>query len=326
MTLSKLAQLANVSVPVVSKAFSGRNDISDSMREHVFSVARAHGCFHQFYHARYDKPVIAVIVPEVISKYYIKYIEFLKKDIEESGYTMLLSISNFDEQLTEELIRYYTNHGKVDGMIIVDGNAAYPRDTKTAIVAITAISDTDLAVRIEHSTRDAMRYAVEQLYSMGHRRIAYVGEALTESKRDMLEEELCRLGIKPDAEVMFSSRMRFEAAGRDGVEAMFSDGKEAPTAIFGAYGYITQGILAALAEKGYSVPEDVSVISMDSDPSPLDAAIDVAYIDTDIESACCEAIKLLKARVGADNPNSPSIVKQIATLHSGETIVRAKVN
>ena len=60
MTLSKLAALANVSVSVVSKAFSGRADVSDSMREHVFAVAKENGCFEQFYHARYDKPVIAV--------------------------------------------------------------------------------------------------------------------------------------------------------------------------------------------------------------------------------------------------------------------------
>ena len=78
MTLSKLAQLANVSVSVVSKAFSGRDDVSESMREHVFVVAREHGCFEQFYHAPYDKPVVAVIIPEAISEYYIRNIQTLK--------------------------------------------------------------------------------------------------------------------------------------------------------------------------------------------------------------------------------------------------------
>ena len=66
MTLSKLAQLANVSVAVVSKAFAGKDGVSEAMREHVFAVAKEHGCFQQFYHARYDKPVIAVIIPEAI--------------------------------------------------------------------------------------------------------------------------------------------------------------------------------------------------------------------------------------------------------------------
>ncbi len=121
MTLSKLAQLANVSVSVVSKAFSGREDVSESMREHVFSVAREHGCFGQFYHARYDKPVIAVIIPEAISKYYIKYVEELKVRLERNNCTLLLSISNFDQKMEGELIRYYSEHGKVDALIVVNG-------------------------------------------------------------------------------------------------------------------------------------------------------------------------------------------------------------
>ena len=237
---------------------------------------------------------------------------------------MLLSISNFDKQLTEELIRYYTHHGKVDGVILVDSNAAYSQDVKTAIVAITAIGHTDISVRIEYSMRTALRTAVEQLHSLGHRRIAYVGEALTEKKKKMLTEELCRLGIDPDSGLLYSSRMRFEAAGRDGVEVLFSDGKERPTAILGAYGYITQGIIAALTERGYSIPKDVSVISMDSDPSPLHAVLDVTRIDTDIESACNEAIKLIKSRIGSSEPNSPFTVEHNAVFCKGETVLRIK--
>ena len=81
MTLSKLAKLANVSVSVVSKAFSGRDDVSESMREHVFEIAREHGCFQQFYHIPYDKPVVAVIFPELTSHFYMKYLEILKTQL-----------------------------------------------------------------------------------------------------------------------------------------------------------------------------------------------------------------------------------------------------
>ena len=324
MTLSKLAQLANVSVSVVSKAFSGRSDISDAMREHVFSVARAHGCFQQFYHARYDKPVIAVIVPEVISKYYIKYIEILKKDIESSGYTMLLSISNFDSQMTSELIRYYTKHGKVDGLILVNGNVDIPRDTDTAIVAIAPVDVSKFEVAVNYSMTDALRKSVELLYSLGHRRIAYIGEALIEEKGKMLLNELSLLGITDCDELFYSSRLRFEAAGTDGVNRFFSDKDNAPTAVFGAYGYITQGIISALGERGYSIPDDVSVISMDNVPAPLSSEIDVAYISYDMERSCAEAISLLKERMGGGAKAAPEIAEISATLYRGESISSAR--
>ena len=300
MTLSKLAQLANVSVSVVSKAFSGRSDISDAMREHVFSVARQHGCFQQFYHARYDKPVIAVIIPEVISKYYVGYVEILKKEIEANGYTMLLSINNFDEQLTSELIRYYTAHGKVDGLILVDSYATVSKDVSTAVVAISSSKTLDFSVSVFHSMQNALREAVECLYSLGHRRIAYVGEALTESKGDLLCDELRRVGISNSRELLYSSRLRFEEAGKDGVAHLFSDENNRPTAIFGAYGYITEGIITALLSRGYSIPEDVSVISMDNVPFPIHSSLDVAHIAYDMERASAEAISLLKSQM--ENP------------------------
>ena len=45
MTLRELAKLAHVSVSTVSKAFSGAEDISESTREMIFSLAKEHGCF-----------------------------------------------------------------------------------------------------------------------------------------------------------------------------------------------------------------------------------------------------------------------------------------
>ena len=268
MTLSKLAQLANVSVAVVSKAFSGKDGVSDAMREHVFAVAREHGCFQQFYHARYDKPVIAVIIPEAISKYYINYIETLKKDIEENGYTMLLSISNFDAQLTEELVRYYSEHIKVDALILVGSKLDFSFECKTALISICSTSGLKEGSYIKHSLKDGVRECIECLYANGHRRIAYVGEPLTEGKEKVIFDEMKRLGIEIKKEWFVLSRLRFEEAGRDGVEKIMSLPGEKPTAIIGAYGYITQGIISKLSELGLSVPDDISVISMDNVPSP----------------------------------------------------------
>ena len=44
MNLSKLAQIANVSVSTVSKAFSDSNEISIQTKEHIFEIAKEYGC------------------------------------------------------------------------------------------------------------------------------------------------------------------------------------------------------------------------------------------------------------------------------------------
>ena len=319
MTLSKLAQLANVSVAVVSKAFSGRDDVSEAMREHVFAVARAHGCFQQFYHARYDKPVIAVIIPEAISKYYIHYIETLKKDIEENGYTMLLSISNFDNTMKDELVRYYTQHSKVNGLILVDGRFNVSQKCDTVLIALTKTKPSRLWSTISRDEQTGIRACLEYLINSGHKRIAYIGEEHTVARRQNIIEELTSLGVDVDEKLFYTSRHRFEKAGKDGVKKLFSLGKDSPTAILGAYGYITQGILSELEAMDLRVPDDVSVISMDSDPSPIHPSLDVACIPSDIERICSEAMTVLCERIEKTEQSSTH-VNINSTFHIGNTL------
>ena len=109
----------------------------------------------------------------------------------------------------------------------------------------------------------------------------------------MLSNELSR-GL------LYSSRLRFEEAGQDGVEHLFSDENNRPTAIFGTYGYITEGIITAILSRGYSIPKDVSVISMDNAPWSLHSSLDVAHIEYDPERVSAEAIALLKLQM--ENP------------------------
>ncbi len=323
MTLSKLAQLANVSISVVSKAFSGRDDISDAMREHVFAVAREHGCFQQFYHVPYDKPVVAVIVPELISEYYVRFIEVLKRSMEESGYTMLLSISNFDRQLAGELTRYYTAHGKVDGLLLLTPVDELPAHTSTAIVSLGRYTPDERGACISLEPATGIAAALAYLKELGHTRIAYVGEHFTHTKRTILADELEKAGLTARPEWLVTSFARFEEAGRDGVRRIWSQA-ERPTAIFGAYGYITRGILQELEDMGLRVPEDVSVISMDNQPSPLSATRDVTCIPSEIEQSCAMALELLKQRIHSADPNAPYHCQIPTTLHKGKTVKHIK--
>ena len=319
MTLSKLARLANVSVSVVSKAFSGREDISDAMREHVFAVAREHGCFQQFYHAPYDRPVVAVIIPEVISRFYIHYLEALKRNIEAHGYTMLLSISNFDAQMSRELVRYYTEHSKVDGLIVFGDKFTLPKESDTAVVCIGGESGGNPSgVCVSRPLGVGLEAALCHLQANGHRRIAYVGEAFTQSKAELMAELMRKIGLEVEPSYMVCSRFRFAEAGRDGVARLWSLASP-PTAILGAYGYITQGILAELRARGVTVPREVSVISMDSDPDPLDGELDVSCLPSGIEEVCEQVLQALHRRIRAPRRSAPERITLHSTFYSGDT-------
>ena len=318
MTLSKLAQLANVSVSVVSKAFSGRDDVSESMREHVFAVAREHGCFEQFYHAPYDKPVVAVIIPEAISEYYIRYVQELKKGMEQNGYTMLMSINNFDHEMTKELVKYYTEHGKVDAVVILGVLPECDNKTNTALISIGK-SSADFGSFVEISLAHGLEKALGCLKELGHKRIAYVGEPLTETKRELIEQLMKNMDIEVYPELMLCSRYRFAEAGRDGANKLLTL-ENRPTAIIGAYGYITQGIISALEENNISVPRDISVISMGDDPLPLHPTLDVSYISSMTDAVCSEIMKILKERMRSKKSNAFQHIDVLTDFHEGETV------
>ena len=318
MTLKKLAQLANVSVSVVSKAFSGSADVSDVMREHVFAVARENGCFQQFYHAPYDRPVVAVIIPEVISEYYVHYMQALKRGIEKSGCTMLLSISNFDADMKAELVRYYTEYNKVDALVIF---GSFPKGVSAPSTLFASIGNGEdgADVAVVSSMREGLSSAIDALLKKGHRRIAYVGEAFTEKKSELVRELLAARGISLPKEYDVCSRERFEAAGEDGVARLWAL-SERPTAIIGAYGYITRGILSGLAARGVLIPRDVAVVSMDSTPSPLHTTLDVACIPSGIEEVAKTLVDLLSARLCGKKGKSPEVIVLPTAFHEGETI------
>lgn len=323
MTLSKLAQLANVSVSVVSKAFSGKEGVSRAMREHVFAVAKEHGCFEQFYHVPYDKPVIAVIIPEAISVYYIHFIEVLKKSMEQNGYTMLLSISNFDPEMTEELVRYYTKHSRVNGIVILGEPPRLTPETETVIISLTEKSDSDAqnSIRLDLST--GLSAAIRHLKSLGHSRIAYIGEPLTQSKCDDLRAALEAEGLSLSDELNICSLHRFEEAGRDGMRRLMAlEGR--PTAVFGAYGYITAGIISEAELMGLKIPSDLSVISMDSDPSPIHQGYDVSCIPSAIDEICPAIMTALHHSLnptGAPNPPQSTVSSE---FHMGNTTAKCQ--
>ena len=321
MTLSKLAKLANVSVSVVSKAFSGKGEVSDEMREHVFAVAREHGCFQQFYHVPYDRPVIAVIIPEAISQAYIRYVEALKALIQENGYTMLLSISNFDPDLTTDLIRYYTSHSKVDGLIVVDSRAIeIPPFGSTATVFFGGPRpELSEGTCIYCSFDNGANEILHTLYLKGHRSIAYVGDQITVTKGEKLQRLMTEMGMKYSPSLFVTSNERFEAAGIDGVDRLWSL-EEKPTAIIGAYGYITKGILARLFERGIRIPDDVSVISLNDDPPPLHDELDVSTVLTRTEHICSLAMETIMERMRTATPNERLNIQVPSIFHQGNTV------
>ena len=60
MNYKQIAEMCNCTVGTVSKAFSGKNDVSEEKRKEIFELAKKHGCFEKYFKGKFEKKVFAI--------------------------------------------------------------------------------------------------------------------------------------------------------------------------------------------------------------------------------------------------------------------------
>ena len=163
---------------------------------------------------------------------------------------------------------------RTDGLLVVslpppDEDVHRLERSDVPIVFIDAHENTGKLPRVLGDDLAGGELATQHLLDLGHRRIAYIGDAFANpfgftSSRDRFEgyrRALTRAGIEEAAEyVALGAHGRYEA--RDLAASMLSL-LERPTAIFAGSDTQALGVLAAAQDLGLHVPDDVSVIGYD---------------------------------------------------------------
>lgn len=259
MTMRELAKLANVSVSTVSKAFCDANDVSFETKQHIFDIAKQHGCYGKYYKGKYSKKIIAVICPELGSNFYSSFVEQLQKLIEINNCIPIVSADHFDKGTQAELIEYYASYLKVDGIIVFGLRVPIKKGYDTPIVAL--FSSVDTSVDTVNTDLDSVIFdAVHLLADYGHKKIAFLGENLTVKKAEIFENAM--KSMKLEASVL-KSNYRFEEAGEDCVRQLLEKGTDC-TAIVCAYDNIAFGAMKELQNQGFSIPQDFSIMGIDN--------------------------------------------------------------
>lgn len=247
MTMTKLARIANVSVSTVSKAFSGSTEVSQEKRDYIFGLAKELGCYNKFCKDNYPKTVIAVICPEFQSRYYSEQLTFLEREINKRNGTMITSSTDFDDKREEELVAFFLEYIKVDGIILYEPQTS--RKSSLPIVAI-GFSESYDSICLSHSK--ALVDAIKHFSEYGHSDIAYLGDEYTSHIRVLFEKAMEKCKIAVNKEYMIESNDRFEMAGYEGMKQLLSL-ENPPTAVLAAYDYIAIGAMKYIDEQGLKV-------------------------------------------------------------------------
>ncbi|MDK8073715.1 LacI family DNA-binding transcriptional regulator [Alloscardovia omnicolens] len=275
VTISDVARTAGVSNSAVSYALNGKPGVSEDTREKVLKVAEQMGWKpNMAAKALSDASTRTVgLVIEVdsevlsVESYFMELIAGLGDALEDYDYSLLVRIVS-DSQSAMRIHRNWIATGSVDAMLVMNVEVGDPRIDfykEHSAMPVLAIADPSVTHGLPSMTSDdaeGARMIVDYLHELGHTHIARVAGperyAHTFIRDRAFMEESASLGMTCDC---LHSDYSPEQ-GRDMTNRLFAF-SDSPTAIVYDNDVMAIEALHVAAERGLSVPDDISIMSWD---------------------------------------------------------------
>lgn len=282
MTNRELAQKLNISPAALSLILNHKPGISDSKRSLVLQTLEEMGYAHLI------KPVsVAPAVSDnlcfVIYKrhgeildqhpFFLLMIESIENHAREYGYHILVTTIDNKNPVEPQLSRLKEMNAK--GLIIfatemLEDDIFYFENLQIPFVAIdndfTHLNINTVSINNQMGTYQAIEY----LHGMGHRKIGYLQSSTV--IQSFLEREygyrnaLNQLGLELYSKYIFKLPYTEEASYQN-FRLLLDEKVELPTAFVTDDDTIASGVIRALTEKGFLIPDDISIVGFNDRPS-----------------------------------------------------------
>lgn len=305
-TITEVAQEAGYSIATVSRVLNNdpKLSVGDETREKIFEAADK---------LNYRKKLVQPQVKNIAFLYWLTD----KEELEDVYFKqMRLEIETLAKKNNIELTTYKISEGikkiptNIEGFIAIGGFSSkeltYLRKLTACGVFLDTTPDPDHYDSVRPDLIRITERAVDFFMEKGHTEIGFIGgnyhnPDTDEDEMDIRERKFRRyLESKNllNEEYIFSKRRFSVESGYELMnQAIDKLGDDLPTAFFIAADPIAVGCLQALNEKGISIPERVSIISMNniSVTKYLSPPLTTYAINT--YEMCKSAIELLLERI-----------------------------
>jgi LacI family transcriptional regulator len=324
--LKDVAEAAGVHISTASRALNERTSalLNPATLERVRETAdglgyRVNGMARALKTRR--SMSIGMVVPDITNPFFPPVVRGAEDVLDRLGYSLLLSSSDNDlgkaRRQTAAMLE-----GQADGLLLAmarrdDPLVAELRAGGTPLVLVNRTIDRGGVSAVIPDDFHGATEAVEHLYALGHRRLAFVGGPLSTSngarRRASFDETVQRLGL-PEVASLEASAFD-EQAGYAAAQTLLAEHPRI-TGVVAGNDLIAVGIIVAAAERGRNCPRDISVVGFNDmllagRLQPPLTTIRIPQYDVGTRAA-----ELLMALV-AEPGRSPETV-----LISGELVVR----
>ncbi|MCP4756567.1 MAG: LacI family transcriptional regulator [Proteobacteria bacterium] len=302
-TINDIAELAGVSKATVSRSLHSPHLVKAGTRDRIKRVMESQDYVYDAVAgdlSRRKTSVLGLIIPTIKNSIFSNTVYGIQQKAEEYGYTTIIGNSDYDEASETRLIRLFQQR-RMAGLIVT----GLSHETKDRIETLVQ-SGIPSVVTWETLNSDKISYAgfdnYKAAYSMTsyllrlrHRRIGLLIGPYSRVNRAQQRLEGYKSALR-DGGIPFDPGLVLEREytlvdGKEGMRALLNL-SDPPTAVFAASDVLAMGALAAVKEKGLTVPGDVSLAGFDD----IDFA---AYLDPPLTTVKIPAFEMGQLAVKA---------------------------
>jgi LacI family transcriptional regulator len=276
VTIKDIARESGYSVGTVSRVLNNSPEVSDKARKKILEVVDKYQ-FRLNNNARHLKKQhrdgIAIIIKGTQNMLFASIVEQIQGLIRQKDYDWTVYYLDEDDDEVEQAILVCREHHAL-GILFLGSNLECFRK-RFSEVPVPCVLVTNSAAELGYKnlssvgTDDAMaaQFAVEHLLTLGHKNIGVLGGIKEVSQAAYSRYEGCKNAFA-DHGMVFDSVSQYESARFSVEEGYYAMGRlldKMPgiTAVFAMSDVMAIGAIRAIRDRGYRVPEDISVIGFD---------------------------------------------------------------
>jgi LacI family repressor for deo operon, udp, cdd, tsx, nupC, and nupG len=310
--MADVAREAGVSMATASRALSEAQGVAPSTRARVLAAAErlAYVVSPEASALKAGRTGrVGVLVPHLSRWFFGEMLEGIERSLRRARLDMLLYVVG-DPAERHSFFQHLPARRKVDAIVVVGIPVTEAERERLELLRVAVVAGGGQSTPYPYVSIDdeaAARQAVDHLLFLGHRRIAMI-DAIDPNVPDWpidgralaYTTALAEAGIPQEDELM----VRVPWGAEEGAEGMarLLSLRRPPTAVLAHSDEMAVGALRTLRRAGLSVPQDVSVISIDD--HPMAREVDLTTVHQDVRRQGDLAGRMVASVLAGEHPTS----------------------
>jgi len=271
MNLEQVARRAKVSTATVSRVLNNASVVKASTRarvEKAIEELRYHPNLHARNLAGGKSRTIGVIASNMENPFFFDIYKTVESGAHARGYEVVVANTDYRSEQLVASIRLMIGR-RVAGLaaIVSEMDPALIKElteSRIPVVFYDVGTPRPNITNIRVNYRRGIEKVIDYLHSLGHRRLGFIGHhAMLAPINERMKAVLDAVARTPGLEVRSAADADTLEGGRQATRALLATGYE-PSALICVNDVTAVGALRELRERGFRVPQDVSVTGFDN--------------------------------------------------------------